>query len=39
MFWVARRQPTRPAACQVVPLVSVLRSSRTTSVQPNSVRW
>src|SRR6201985_1879610 len=28
-----------PAACQVEPAVSSLRSTSTTSVQPNSVRW
>src|ERR1700733_7308956 len=28
-----------PAACQVEPAVSSLRSTRTTSVQPSSVRW
>jgi hypothetical protein len=29
----------RPAACQVVPEVSRLRSSSTTSVQPRLARW
>jgi len=29
----------RPAACQVVPEVSRLRSSRTTSDQPRLARW
>src|SRR6201993_4293280 len=28
-----------PAACQVEPAVSSLRSTSTTSVQPSSVRW
>jgi len=35
---VARNCPTSPAACQVVPEVSLLRSSSTTSVMPILVR-
>ncbi|CAB4939838.1 unannotated protein [freshwater metagenome] len=37
-LWVARSWPTRPAACQVVPLVSSDRSSSTTSVTPRRAR-
>src|ERR1700682_1200381 len=36
---VARNCPTSPAACQVVPQVSLPCSSRTTSVHPSLVRW
>src|SRR5260370_35648651 len=36
---VARNWPTSPAACQVVPQVSLPCSSRTTSVQPSLARW
>ena len=39
MLYVARSWPTSPAACHVVPDVSFLRSRRTTSFQPRSVRW
>ena len=34
MFGVARKGPTIPAACQLVPDVSWLRSSSCTSVAP-----
>ena len=34
MFADPRNCPIRPAACQVVPLVSCLRSNKTTSLQP-----
>src|SRR5215470_14742222 len=36
---VARSCPTNPAACQVVPQVSLPCSSSTTSVTPSRVRW
>ncbi len=36
---VARSCPISPAACQVVPQVSCLRSSNSTSVMPSLVRW
>ena len=38
MLRVARNCPTSPAACQVVPQVSCLRSQSTTSVIPILVR-
>ena len=37
-LYVARNWPTNPAACQVVPQVSCLRSRSTTSVHPRNVR-
>ena len=36
---VGRAVVINPAACQVVPEVSWLRSSSTTSVQPRRARW
>ena len=36
---VPRTWATRPAACQVVPAVSLARSSTTTSATPSFVRW
>ena len=39
MFIEPRNWPISPAACQVVPLVSCLRSNSTTSDQPSLARW
>ena len=39
MLALVRSWPTSPAACQVEPLVSCLRSSSTTSRQPSRARW
>ncbi len=43
MIWVSetleRSWPTSPAEWKVEPLVSSLRSSRTTSRSPSSARW
>src|SRR3569623_986878 len=36
---LGRIWPTRPAACQVVPLVSWPCSSSSTSVRPSLARW
>ena len=38
-FADVRSWPTRPAACQVEPLVSLARSSRTMSLKPARARW
>ena len=39
MLRLGRICPTSPAACQVVPLVSLPCSSKTTSVLPARARW
>src|SRR5438552_2925406 len=39
MLFVARRRPTSPAACHVVPPASWFCSSSTTSFQPSFARW
>src|SRR6056300_351095 len=39
IVWVMPKFVTCAAECQVVPLVSSLRSTRTTSLQPSCVRW
>ncbi|OQC06782.1 MAG: hypothetical protein BWX79_02018 [Alphaproteobacteria bacterium ADurb.Bin100] len=39
MLRFGRICPTRPAACQVVPLVSLPCSRSSTSVLPSLARW
>lgn len=39
IVWFMPKFVTCAAECQVVPLVSSLRSTRTTSLQPSWVRW